>query len=138
MVFLTTRFTDKTYMENCRARKNLNVPCIYGLSKEISPHHPYEPLYIIEMNNSINQIMGIGIIKKKISLQKYNIYSDPFYNSYIYKGYQHFSRDDLPLWMVDELETLLFKGKGHMKRGQGMTLLPKIHHKPEYYDVFIS
>jgi hypothetical protein len=36
--------------------------------------------------------------------------------------------------MREELETTLFKGRGHLKRGKSMTQFPAKRLKKEYYD----
>ena len=141
MVFLiaTTRFNDKTFLENKRWRES-NLPpggCIYKVPLQIASTIPQGAnLYILEMNNSTNQIEGIGYIIKQL---KYNytdpIYEDRNYNRYTYVGTQRVDRKDLleknPI-LIQELETNLFKGKGNMKRGQSITRLPPKRCHPHY------
>ena len=67
----TVRFNSDTWVENklWRSENNWNG-CVYGLDKQIPDKVPYgSSIYIIEMNNTTNQIMGIGKIKY-ISLSK--------------------------------------------------------------------
>ena len=61
----TVRFNNKTYIENIEWKKRKNFTgCAYGLDKKISPNvNLNKTIYVIEMNNSINKIMGIGKIK---------------------------------------------------------------------------
>ena len=121
---LLSRFTNKTYEENKRWKENNNVKCIYGSSLPISPNLPTIEYFLIEMNVETNKIMGIGLIEKLIA-PKANIYSNPYFNRYFYKGKYH-----IPIEMINnsdiiiELEKLLFYGKTHLKRG-GTTLFPK-------------
>ncbi len=121
---LLSRFTNETYAENKRWKENNNVKCIYGSSLPISPNLPMIEYFVIEMNNDTNKIMGIGLIEK-LTVPKVKIYSNPYFNRYIYKGKHH-----IPIEMIenkdiiDELEKLLFYGKTHLKRG-GTTLFPK-------------
>jgi hypothetical protein len=133
MTFLTTRFTNETLAENLRYRDTNQVACIYGLGVAISDKHPHEPLYVLEMNNSTNTLVGIGIITKKIH-PRVSIYTNPYYNRYIYKGNHYIPAEKIPPDILEELEETLFKGRGHMKRGKSMTQLPPKRLKKEYYD----
>ena len=133
MTFLTTRFTNETLAENLRFRENNNVACIYNAIVPISDKHPYKVLYVLEMNNSTNKLIGIGVITKKIWPRE-QIYSDPSYNRYTYKGCKHIPASLLPETMVQELEEKLFYGRGHLKRGKSFTQFPDKWLKPEYFD----
>lgn len=132
MTFLTTRFTRETWAENNRYR-DTHQECIYGLGVPISDKHPHGPLYILEMNNTTNQLMGIGIITKKIH-PRVSIYMNPYYNRYIYKGNHYIPASDIPTEIREELEARLFKGRGHLKRGKSMTQFPAKWLKQDYYD----
>ena len=59
----SVRFNSDTWEENKQWRnKNKWDGCIYGLDKQIPEKVPYgSSVYIIEMNNTTNQIMGIGL-----------------------------------------------------------------------------
>ena len=133
MTFLTTRFTEETLQQNLRFRENNNIACIYNVIVPISDKHPYKDLYILEMNNTTNKLMGIGIITKKIWPRE-PVYSDPSYNRYTYKGTRHICAADLPATMVQELEEKLFYGRGHLKRGKSITQFPDKWLKPEYFN----
>jgi len=133
MTFLTTRFTSETWAENQRYRDTHLEKCIYGLGVPISDKHPHTPLYILEMNNSTNQLLGVGIITKKIH-SRVSIYANPYYNRYIYKGNHYIPADQIPVTIREDLENKLFKGKGHLKRGKSMTQFPPKWLKKEYYD----
>ena len=130
---LLSRFTNETYEENKRWKENNNIKCIYGSSLPISPNLPMIEYFVIEMNNDTNKIIGIGLIEK-LTAPKVKIYSNPYFNRYIYKGKYH-----IPIEMIenkdiiDELEKLLFYGKTHLKRG-GTTLFPKKLLKKVYID----
>jgi hypothetical protein len=136
MTFLTTRFTNETLAENLRYRDTHQETCIYGLGVPISDKHPHTPLYILEMNNTTNELIGIGIITKKIH-PRVQIYQNPYYNRYIYKGNHYIPASEIPVTIREELETKLFKGKGHLKRGKSMTLFPSKWLKKEYYDMML-
>lgn len=130
---LTTRFNNDTFFENIRWRQNHNFKgCIYSLRTKVSPYLTYnKPFFVLEMNNSINKIMGIGIISLIRLQEREIIYSDPSYNLYTYKGNHYISiyeNDDYNLenkdLFIELFEKPLFYGKGHMKRGQSMTQFP--------------
>jgi hypothetical protein len=109
------------------------------------------PVFVIEMNNSTNQIIGIGLIKNKLTTDKvYKVHQDTNYNRYIYIGEYHIPRDILehynPL-LVFVLDEILFKGYMHSKRGAGITRLSEkvftldickdINIKKEIRDIFV-
>ena len=145
---LTTRFTSETFNENMRYRTTNNIECIYSSSLPISDKLPYQEYYVVEMNNSINKIMGIGKITRNLQSVA-NIYSYRYYNRYTYKGTKY-----VPIYNIDtkksllskekekiilEVEKLLFYGKGHTKRGSSYTSFPlfPIKHK-QYIKPLIS
>ena len=85
-------------------------------------------LYIIEMNNNTNKILGFGkIINKNYSDRRYFIYSDRNYNRFTYRGKTRIDIKDIDEKyneQIEKLENYLFKNKGHFKRGQGISQLP--------------
>ena len=87
-----------------------------------------ENIFVVEMNNSSNQIMGIGLIKNKlVTDKKHKVQSDTNCNRYIYIGKYHISREileDYDKELVDILDIILFKGYTHSKRGYGLTRIP--------------
>ena len=126
---MTTRFSNETLEENKKYRETLyKVRCIYCCPDAIARSIPYEStLFVLEMNNSENKIVGIGKIKNVPKLQKYIVYNENNYNRYQYIGKQRIDRDE----MDDEEEEIMqlfdnwcFKGMGHMKRGQGIKSFP--------------
>ena len=125
-----TRFTDKTLSENTEWKIKNNISgCIYGTPVTIdSTIYPEEKLIIIEMNNSQNKIIGIGLIKNKLFNKRCNIYSDQNYNRYIYKSDYHITIDKLNIYqkqIIEVLEFLLFKGRSNYKRGHGIQQIPR-------------
>ena len=137
MAFLTTRFTDETLRENMRFRATHKVACIYNLMVPIAEHHPFRNLYVLEMNNTKDELVGIGVITKK-RWPKEQVYENPYYNRYTYKGDLYFPSSELPPQFVKELEDRLFRGKGHLKRGKSMTQFPDKWLKKEYYDMMFD
>lgn len=125
---VTIRFNNFTWQENCQYREKYSEPgCIYGPSRKISDQIPLNLLvYVIEMNNSMNQIEGIGLIKNNIQFdKKYHIYEDGNFNRYIYKSEYRLDRSMLDPRLIELLDTILFKGKTHLKRGCGFTRIPQ-------------
>jgi len=124
----TTRFTNYTYKENLDWRERFKWKgCVYGLNKKMPLTVPHLAMvYVIEMNNDRNKIMGIGLVRNYINPKyKMCIYkSDTNYNRYIYNSAYRKDRSELNEKFLEALEIILFKGYGHYKRGQGITVIP--------------
>lgn len=123
-----TRFNNLTINENKKWRESRQYDgCIYGTSVKIKESiSPEMVLIVFEMNNSLDIIEGIGIIKNNIVHKKYNIYSDKNYNRYVYKSNFRVDKnsfDDIIKINIKKLEKLLFTGKTHMKRGHGIQII---------------
>ena len=124
-----TRFNNETWKEQCIWKNSRQYSgAIYNTPTKISSKIlPNTILFVIEMNNSLNKIEGIGLIKNYLNLQKkIKIYKDENYNRYTYKSKYRIEKQDLSKEenkIIEVLETLLFKGSGHMKRGQGIQLI---------------
>ena len=95
----------------------------------VSPDIPIKAkMFVLEMNNDTNTIMGISIIKNYVYMnQHHKIYSWGNWNRYIYKGKYRvnndcFTREEMEF--VEKIESRIFKGKGHLKRGQGIQRVP--------------
>ena len=134
---VTTRFNKETLLKNYEYRAKHNFKCIYCCPSELSPKiHYNSPVFVIEMNNSINKIEGIGLIKNKPETKKYyKVHSDGNTNRYTYIGEYYIQRDiidDYNSPLLYALEEVLFKGKTHSKRGSGLTTIPE---KVLKYDV---
>ena len=133
---LLSRFSEETFQESKRYREANQIKCIYGTTRAISDYLPDRLYFVIEMNNTTNKIMGIGLIQKTIS-PRVKVYSNPYFNRYIYKGNYYIPIENIKKELVDELEDLLFHGRSHLKRG-GLTLFPPSRLKPEYVKEFKS
>jgi len=127
----TARFNNKTYLENQKWKERKECGgCIYGFDKKIPTNiNTNDYIFIIEMNNDQNKIMGIGIIQNiYVPSNRTRIYNQQTWNRYVYKGEHHISRDDVlnlkkgPI-IIQLLETILFYGYNHLKRGQGCSIL---------------
>jgi hypothetical protein len=87
------------------------------------------------MNNSLNRIEGIGLMRNNIRLDKYtSVYADGNFNRYVYKGNYHIDRELIARHnsqIVDIFDYILFKEKTHLKRGAGFTTIPEklLNHK---------
>ena len=127
---MVTRFNNITWEENIRWRERNNFQgCIYNSPVHIKEEIPLMiTIYVIEMNNDQNKIMGIGkIINKVYTDRSYRVYEERNYNRYTYRGKIRIDRKDIESNNLPELEKLekrLFKGKSHLKRGQGITRVP--------------
>jgi len=127
---VSARFNNETWNENLQARERKQKKCLYGSPQEMSPKIEYNsPVFVVEMNNSKNQIEGIGLIKNKPDLEKYyRIHSDGNYNRYVYIGKYHINRNIILEYnepLINALDYILFKGKSHLKRGAGFTTIPE-------------
>jgi hypothetical protein len=126
-MMVTTRFNEETYEQNRRYRsKYKEIGCIYGPSRRMSQRiSPRAIVYVVEMNNTLNRIEGIGLIRNMLSMEKnYHIYKEGNYNRYIYKGSYRLDRSDMDPNILEIFDTILFKGKTHLKRGLGFTRIP--------------
>lgn len=140
MAFLmSTRFSNETYEQNRLYRELNNIQeYIYCQRIQIKSQIPLNTLlYLVEMNNSTNQILGIGLIKNFIVTDKcHKVYSSNDFNRYIYKANYRLDREDLltsnPSLLV-ALETICFKGKTHLKRIPGISVIPdKLLFQPHF------
>lgn len=133
MEIFVTRFNNITIEENRNwLKKNNTNGCIYGSPIKISEKIlPETYIIVLEMNNSLNKIEGIGIIKNKIILhdkKKYKIYEENNYNRFIYKSNMRIDKTSFNNYekaIINNLENLLFKSYNHCKRGQGIQHIPK-------------
>jgi hypothetical protein len=123
----TIRFNNETFSENCSYReKHKDVGCIYGCPLKIKEKIPLGTLIlVVEMNNTKNQIEGIGLIRNIVRFDKSNyVYDWGNYNRYIYRSKYRLDREILSFYnprIVEMFDDILFKGKSHLKRGQGIT-----------------
>lgn len=126
---LTSRFTNATWNENENYRKrHPNIGCIYCSPDPISKSIMIDTnLFILEMNNDTNKIIGIGLIQNQAVNGKLNVYSKGNYNRYTFIGRKRIDRsemneeEDLVMKIFD---ILCFRGNKHMKRGQGLKSFP--------------
>jgi hypothetical protein len=137
---MTIRYTNEManyYFSFLEKNKN-KLQCAYGsispISSEISEGRK---IYVLEMNNDQNKIMGIGRIcmisaeKAKKYHAKYYIYPKMSmlekHNRYLYFGTRRIMREHMN--EVEEnimkiLDIFCFRGNGSVKRGIGITHFP--------------
>ena len=136
----TTRFNNNTWNENKNWRSINKWPgCIYNTPIKIRDCIVHKSnVFVLEMNNDQNAIMGVGYIKNFIHLKnkkKFRVYSDMNYNRYIYKSSYRIDKDefnDFDKKIIGLFEILLFTGSRHSKRGQGISRIPQWLHADNY------
>lgn len=129
VVLMTSRFNDTTWSENVEYRKyNPKVGCVYCSPMPIAKHIPTDkPLVVLEMNNSCNQIMGLGLIRNHPVCDKYAVYENHNYNRYTFLGKSRIDRTDMTEEEVEILrffDIMCFHGSYNTKRGIGITMYP--------------
>ena len=131
----TTRFNNFTWEENCNIRrKNHIAKCIYATPIQITSRVKLDSnIFVLEMNNEQDKIMGIGLIKNHPVAGKYAVHSVSNYNRFVYIGKWRIDREEMfdsELEILRLLEAVCFRGINHSKRGQGITELPmKLQYK---------
>jgi hypothetical protein len=122
-----TRFDNTSLNERELWKQTTNFNgTIYGtptpINKTILQN---EQLIVLEMNNTINKIIGIGLINNVIHIKKYKIYSHNNYNRYIYLSNKSIDTNIINTNDIfQKIEKILFYGKNNYKRGQGIQELP--------------
>jgi hypothetical protein len=125
---LTSRFNNETAAYNANFRKNNKISgCIYGAPGPLNKKIPQDAsVFILEMNNDTNKIMGIGLIRNHPRLG-YKLYEYNNYNRFIYKGKYRIDRTEMTPEeenIMKAFDYLCFNGVNHMKRGQGLLSFP--------------
>lgn len=126
---LTSRFNNYTWDENCKFRNKYNMNgCIYCTPAPIANSIPHETImFVLEMNNDNNKIIGIGMVRNKPIINKYNVYGNGNYNRYIFIGKTRIDRSQMTYEeeiIMQVFDILCFTGNRHMKRGQGLKSFP--------------
>jgi len=126
---MTNRWNQQTWEENCNFRRiHEHIKCIYCCPMMIAKEIPKDTtLFVLEMNNDTNKIMGIGLIRNRHVMNKYMVYENDRYNRFVYVSKTHISRES----MTEEeeeimkiLDKMCFHGNTHLKRGQGIKSFP--------------
>jgi hypothetical protein len=126
---LTSRFSNVTIGENAEYRKkNPKLGCIYCSPEPVSMSIPIESImFILEMNNDTNKIVGVGMVRNHSICGKYHVYNEGNYNRYVYTGKMRVSREEMTEeedQIMKVFDILCFTGNRHMKRGQGLKSFP--------------
>jgi len=128
-MIVTTRFSTDTLLENETFRqRNPKVGCVYCSPTSITHKIPEDMiLFVMEMNNTTNKIVGIGMVKNMAICNKYKVYYNISYNRYVYLGRNRISRENMTEEeeeIMKVFDTICFKGASNMKRGKGITTFP--------------
>jgi hypothetical protein len=99
---------------------------VYGTPQPITAKIDiHEVVCVVEMNNTTNKIVGIGMVRNTPYIQRLVIYNTNDFNQYVFVGKYRLERDEVPQDVVNALDYVLFKEKTHMKRGAGVTMIPE-------------
>lgn len=136
-----TRLSNTTYNENEVWKDNHGFTFkkrFYNTSIKIKDNIPLNSeIIIIEMNVTTNKIIAFGLIKNISQQWRYNIYSDDYYNRYTYITSKFMFVEEVSREYISELEeveNIVFKGKGHLKRGFGIQEFPKKKINKHFFD----
>ena len=126
---LTSRFNNATSEENRLYRNSHSeIGCIYCSPSKIAREIPLKRIiFMLEMNNEKNKIMGIGMVRNHGYVNKYVVYSNNNYNRYVYVGKYRIDRSEMSQeeeTIMKALDILCFTKNTHMKRGQGLKQFP--------------
>lgn len=123
----STRFNEQTLSERDKYMEGKPFIC-YGTPNKIKSSIALDALlFVVEMNNEKNQIVGIGLIRNNISYERHFIYENQNYHRYVYTGTYRITRDEMEETdgdLVQIFELILFKGYTHIKRHSGITMIP--------------
>lgn len=125
---MTTRFTkDKPWqelLESCGG--TITYYCSPVLISSVI--QPESRCVVIEMDNTINRIMGLGLIINRPRPRKQG-FSTLTYNRYTYRCERRIDREQLTQQeeqVMMLLDMYCFYGKSHLKRPQGITQFPRM------------
>lgn len=126
---MTTRFNNATWQENCLYRSQYpKFGCIYCSPCPVSRIVPIDTvMFVLEMNNDTNRIMGIGLVKNHSRVNGLNVYMNSNYNRYQFYGKQRIDRTEMNSLedaIMCVFDILCFTGNSHQKRGQGFKVFP--------------
>lgn len=125
---MTSRFNNSTFYENAKYRETKKIGCIYcSPSQTTKLIFPNALMFVLEMNNERNEIMGVGLVKNHAIYGKYRVYENGNYNRYVYVGKYRIDRkefDEKEETVFKAFDILCFKGNYHSKRGDGLKIFP--------------
>jgi hypothetical protein len=129
-VLTTTRFNNVTWEENhmYRKRNNGKIGCVYPTPELNNSKISSDAiLFVLEMNNDENRIMGVGMVRNHAMIKKHRVYTNENYNRYSYIGKCRIDREDMTSEeerIMKVFDVLCFTGPRHMKRLQGIKAFP--------------
>ena len=137
----TTRFSTETWNDRDRWLANNNWKgAIYGTPRRAT-QSIQGTMIVLEMHNNENKIKAIGLVKAQAmpTDRRHQIYGDRNYNRYIYKSKYRLVLDQIVLLPIEQkiiaiFNQLLFKGACHLKRGQGIMIVPNWIMKNKWVD----
>lgn len=98
--------------------------CIYCSQRTLrSPHGtiPYgAPIMVLEVNEEIGQIMGVGLVANRPHAQKYMVHRENYKNAFNYVGKYRIKREEMSKEedkIICILEAIYFNGRLHLKHG---------------------
>lgn len=139
---MLTRFNNDTWEQLQKYRREHNINgAIYGVPLRIAETVPLKAnIFVMEANIEVNKIMGVSVIHNFIKMDKrYSIFADQNYNRFVYMGKRYIPRRDFTreeMVLIEKMERLIFKGKGHLKRGQGIQHVPFIRYTKDDLEGF--
>jgi len=128
---ITSRFSNSTWNENkAFLTSKTKMGCVYCSPTMMSQKITLDStMFVLEMNNDNNKILGIGKIKNHPKLRKYSVYKNQNYNRYVFTGKSRIDREDMnedEEEIMKAFDILCFKGNYHMKRGHGLLAFPPV------------
>lgn len=139
---MVTRFNNETWRQLNDYKKGRQIEgAFYGVPRRIAETIPLKAkLFVLEMNNETNTIMGVGLIRNFIKMDEtHNIYSWGNYHRFTYLGKKRIDRDEMTrdeMELIEKMEGIVFKGKGHLKRGQGIQKVPYDRYNKDDLNLF--
>lgn len=125
---VTSRFNNSTLRENQEFRDRSQLGCVYCAPVMVTTKIPLDSIiFVLEMNNEINRIVGIGMVKNHPVCGKHRVYVNGNYNRFVYCGKYRIDRKNMTEDeenIMQAFDILCFKGNTHMKRGQGLKSFP--------------
>jgi hypothetical protein len=121
-----TRFNNKTWEELVIFQRSNDNYIVYNSPSRMKDEVRLNYNFILfEMNNETNKILGVSVVKNKPLFRKNTIYSDNNYNRFSFESLHRVDCtefSELEKEKVELVEKMVFKGRGHLKRGSGITV----------------
>ncbi len=130
-ILATMRFNSELWTQNKTHRAMLKTQCktIYACPIAIPQAFPLDSaVFVLEMNNDENKIMGIGMFhnREDVSYRSISMYNDINNNRYLYLGCWRIDVEDMDAEekeIIRFLEGICFHGKSHLKIGMYLAIV---------------